>query len=484
MSNITVEFVGVKTEIPIEGLTFEALEQMVFDISRAQAQQALTGAIVKYDNLLRKTRERSLLKNLGLRKKKMQTLAGDIIYQRTLYRDKNGDKVYLLDEALKLSRNQRMSLKLIELFGVLANMGPYRAAQESLSKLTGLFRSHENIRLNVIKEGKRIEDRRNNEIKKIKALDYTLPQELPEVVYTEADATYIRKQNRGKKSGVKHLEVKIGIGYAGKEPRYKKGSLAAQKLTRRFILAGIKDSRNEFLDKLSCKAEEVYGLSLVQKSYFGSDGDTWLRTGRDEYFSRSKHLLCVFHLFERLRQAFCRNRQAQAGIKKLFTLGKIDQALEQITLAVNTSVDEKQTEALKDFYGYVANNRQGIEASMSLRLDKAVKTAGAIEPNIDKTIAHRFKGRGLSWSEDGAQALLKIRETILNGEWDNWWYKQRGQKLQIKALFKEPLTSTVMNRKQNVAPFIEAQLPCWRGPDQSKPWVDVLRRLSQARLPA
>jgi hypothetical protein len=220
---------------------------------------------------------------------------------------------------------------------------------------------------------------------------------------------------------------------------------------------------------------------MVKKSYFGGDGDTWLRTGRDEYFHRSEYLLCTFHLFERLRQAFCHDRQAQAVIKKLFTLGKIDQALEQIALAAQTNADEKQAEVLKEFYGYAVNNRQGIEASMSLRLDKAVKRAGAIEPNIDKTIAHRFKGRGMSWSPEGAEALLKIRETIFNGEWENWWHNQREQKLEIKALFKEPLTATDMNKKQNVAPFIEAQLPCYRGPDQSKPWVGVLHQLTRAR---
>jgi len=54
-----------------------------------------------------------------------------------------------------------------------------------------------------------------------------------------------------------------------------------------------------------------------------------------------------------------------------------------------------------------------------------MERAGAIESNINKTIASRFKKKGMSWSIPGALALLKIKETILNGKWDNWWEKEK-----------------------------------------------------------
>jgi hypothetical protein len=37
---------------------------------------------------------------------------------------------------------------------------------------------------------------------------------------------------------------------------------------------------------------------------------------------------------------------------------------------------------------------------------------------IDRALA-RIKG--MSWSEPGALSLLKIKETILNKEWNLWW---------------------------------------------------------------
>ena len=87
----------------------------------------------------------------------------------------------------------------------------------------------------------------------------------------------------------------------------------------------------------------------------------------------------------------------------------------------------------------------------------------------------------MSWSEDGAQALLKIRQTIINNQWDNWWYRERNKKIEIRAVFKEPLTAKQVCKRQKIMPYIEAEIPCYRGPDQSKPWVGVLRELTRAR---
>jgi hypothetical protein len=191
--------------------------------------------------------------------------------------------------------------------------------------------------------------------------------------------------------------------------------------------------------------------------------------------------LCSFHLFRNLRKALPGKKQSQRRLKKLFETKQIDKVLTRLKRLIKAIRNRKVKAKLVEFRGYVKNNREGIEASMNVRMDKNIESAGAIEPNIDKLIAQRFKGRGMSWSPDGAQALLKIRQTIINGQWDDWWYTKRGQTIQINAVFKEPLTATQMNKPCNIAAFIEAELPCYRGPDQSKPWVGILHQLCRAR---
>jgi hypothetical protein len=484
MDKITLEFKAVKAKIPIENLTLEGLEQMVFDIRQELGKSALVHALRQYDEVLRKNRPRGKLKNLRLKTKNLTTWVGDIPYRRTLYKEKSsGDPKYLLDETLGLDKNQRMSLRMVEIMGLLASVEPYRKTQEQLAKLLGISWSHEAIRQNVIREGKRIEEQELKEHKKIKELDYEPPKDKPDTVYTEADATYLRKQNKKKKKGRKkrHLEVKLGVGYTGKESRYGKGERKSKKLSQRALYADIKADRNEFLDRFSCISEKEFGLSGVKKSYFGGDGDTWIREGKKEYFTHATYLLCPFHLFENLKRALPGKKKSQQRLKNLFEEIKIDQALNRLKRMIKMLRSRKLKKKIAELYVYVKNNRQGTEESMRVRMDKNTESAGAVEPNIDKLIAHRFKGRGMSWSEQGAQSLLKIRQTILNGRWEDWWYKDRGKKIEIKAIFKDTLTAGDMNRRREIAPFIEAELPCYRGPDQSKPWVGILHQLCRAR---
>jgi len=484
MNTITLEFKPVKVKIPTENLTLEALEEMIFDIRQETAKTAFVHVLKEYDEVLRAQRPRGILKNIRKKTKYLQTLVGDIQYSRTLYKEKATNKPrYLLDEALKIDRNQRMSLKMAQLLGSLASASPYREVEDSLNKLLGISWSHEAIRQNVIREGRRIEEREKQEHQKIKNLDYQLPQEIPEVVYNETDATYIRKQNKAKLRGYKqrHLEVKAGIGYTDKEPRYNSGKRTAKKLSQKIVYVDIRAKRNDFLDRFSCLSEKVFGTSLAKKSYLGGDGDSWIREGKKEYFGNSEYLLCPFHLFRNLRRALPGKKKIHKRLKKLFEKNKIDKVLIRLKRMLNLVKSRKLKKKIFEFYSYVKNNKEGIEASMRIRMDKAVDSAGAIEPNIDKVIAHRFKGRGMSWSEDGAQALLKIRQTIINGQWRNYWYKERDKKIEIKAIFKKTLTAADMNKRHKIAPFIEAELPCYRGPDQSKPWVGVLHELCRAR---
>jgi len=114
-----------------------------------------------------------------------------------LFKDRQTGKAkYLLEEALKIEKNQRMSLRMMQIMGVLSASSPYRAVEEQLKKLLGISCSYEAIRQRVIAEGKEIEEQEEKEHLKIRELDYQMPEEIPEVVYTETDATFIRKQNK------------------------------------------------------------------------------------------------------------------------------------------------------------------------------------------------------------------------------------------------------------------------------------------------
>ena len=83
MDTIAITFPKVKVKIPIKGLTFDILENMLFEILQNIARKVFEKAITDIDDYLRHKRERGELKNIGKRKKYFLTRFVDILYTRT-----------------------------------------------------------------------------------------------------------------------------------------------------------------------------------------------------------------------------------------------------------------------------------------------------------------------------------------------------------------------------------------------------------------
>ena len=68
MDTITITFPEVKVKIPIKDLTFDILENMLFETLQNIACKVFEKAITDIDEYLRNKRERGKLKNTGRRK--------------------------------------------------------------------------------------------------------------------------------------------------------------------------------------------------------------------------------------------------------------------------------------------------------------------------------------------------------------------------------------------------------------------------------
>jgi len=471
MDTIAITFPKVKVNAEIKDLTFDNLEDMIFEISQNIARKVFEKAITDIDSYLRNKRERGKLKNTGKREKYFLTRFGDILYSRTRYKDQENKSHYLLDEALSISKNQRISLSRARIECFLSSLSSYREVVEGIGLLIGGPRCHEAIRQSVIKEGKLIIEKQEQKLRQIENLDYP-DKEAPDTAYMEADATYISLQKKGKEKGGK-MEVKIGVGYSGKEARYKTGKSKSPK--EKFTFVGIGKG---FMERLSLLAEERFSLSKVKKVIFGGDGDSWITSGIKDYFSSATYILCLYHLYKKFKESLGRRKEEQKAIKDLLLSNQIDKGLSVIDQLIRNSHDLKEKDNLVKLYTYISRNRQGITNQVRLK-DKEIESAGAIESNINKVITSRFKKRGMSWSKPGALALLKIKETVINGEWDDWWKTEREQNIKV-GKYKPPLPAAYFKKETESSPLIEVTIPALRGPDQDKPWVGVLRKLSEA----
>ncbi len=465
---ITITFPQVKVEIPIKDLTFDTLENLIFDIIQKIAQMVFTKALSDIDCYLRKNRRRGKLKNTGKRSKTFLTRFGDVSIYRTRYLEKTGKSRYLLDEALSTIKNQRISLSRAMAECLLASLSSYREVVNQTRLLLGHTRSHESIRKNVLSEAKLIIKHEKQHLQQTENLD--LPEkEAAEISYTEADATYIKLQ---KPEQDKKLEVKIGIGYRGKENRYNSGS--SQRLKEKFVYLGT--GRN-FMHHFSLRAEEELAISQLKRHYFGGDGDRWITSGLRDYFPEATYLLCRFHLNKRLKETIPARKAEQKVIRNYLLSNQIDEALTRIDNLLLNSENPKQRDLLTKFYSYISHNRQGISNQVTLK-NKDIAKTGAIESNVKLAIANRFKKQGRSWSKKGAFSLLKVKETILNGNWDSWWKKHRNHPIKLTP-FKPPLSASSFTKEVSSPAVIQARIPALDGPHQDKPWVGVLRKLSQ-----
>jgi len=367
MDTITITFPQVKVKIPIKGLTFDILENMLFEILQNIARRVFEKAITDIDDTLRKNRERGKLRNTGKREKYFLTRFGDILYLRTRYKDKNNKSHYLLDEALSIDKNQRISLcrAMIECF--LSTLSSYREVVGQAQLLLGNFRSHESIRRGVIKEAKRLIENQKRKLQKIINLEYKEGNP-PDTTYMEADETYITLQKKGKGKGGK-LAVKLGVGYTGKEPRYRKGK--SKRLKEKFTFIG---TGKDFMEKLSLIAEERLSLSKVKKVLFGGDGDSWIISGIKEYFPNSIYLLCLYHLFKKFKECLPKRKEEQKVIKGLLLSNQIDKGLSVIDQLIRSPYDQKEKDNLVKLYTYISRNRLGISNQVKLK-DKGIERA-------------------------------------------------------------------------------------------------------------
>lgn len=488
MDTISIAFPVVKVNLPVEGLTFSTLEQSVFDIAQALGRKVLEKALIDVDECLKIARPKGTLVNTGKRAKYFMTRLGDIRYKRTRYIDTaTGKSRYLLEEHLGLRKNQRVSLirSKIEMF--IASITTYRDTEENVELLTGCRRSHESIRQSVIKEAEGIIAHQDAAIDKIRRLeDNEVVSDPPEIAYLEADSAFIRLQSSHKRKKAsqprrrRSIEVKLAIGYTDKVKRYETGRGKSLKLKNKFTYTSIENGRI-FMEKLSLIAEKKLSLSKVKALIFGGDGGAYISAGIRDYFVNAIYILCKFHLKRNVKRALPTRPKAQGRVNELIKKDNMDKALSLINRLYIRSKDRKDRSRLEDLHTYIDQNRDGINPINRIKdkaLRKKIKGAGAMESNVDKFIAHRFKKRSMSWSEKGALSLLKVRETISNGEWDSWWLEGRDQKIEIRPEPLKQLTAkNFWKQEKNIMPFIEATIPALHGPDRNEPWAKVLREI-------
>lgn len=427
-------------------VSFEDLELLLFRLAIAIIRQALVRILEDLDKYFALVRDRNRYKAKEIEERVVDSLFGPIRFKRRCYLDlATGERVYLLDERLKLLPYQRVSPGLAKVAVSLAAQGPsYRAARDRIEEIMGeRLISHEGIRQMVLKTGELIE--------KVELEEKWLKKR--GIVFVEADGLWTARQGK-KRRQKKHKkrESRLAVVHEGWRPRYP----GSQEYETIVLFKHLQDrgTPEKFWEGLYEKLERYYEPEFTLVVING-DGAEWIRKGV-EYFPQAIYQYDRFHITREVQVAL--NWEESLKTKALSALrdNELDGLLRIIDRAVEVADEENRpkVQALKKL---IEQNREYI-LDYRIRLTElgysceGLRGLGSGEAGVGK---FKARTRGRSWSSEGLSCLANVLFSLINGKLG--FYTQ-----QVTSLIRQSEEKVVASAAQVLRKAVHAAEPAIR----------------------
>lgn len=236
------------------------------------------------------------------------------------------------------------------------------------------------------------------------------PVNLQEVLYVEVDGSMILTREQGWK------EVKVGRIF--NSSACIKGSTEEPGWIRQSQYAAHLGDHHSFIEQMD-KLIESYG-SLKERLVFISDGAPWIRNWITDTFPEAVSILDFYHATQYLygfAESYFEDRQQShqwcEKQKKLLLNSKVDRVISNIE-----KLSPNHPEAKKVLEYYRANTGR-MDYKKYPQIGCGIIGSGAIESTHRTLVQKRLKLSGQRWSQKGAQNMLNLRVTHMNGQWGN-----------------------------------------------------------------
>jgi hypothetical protein len=168
------------------------------------------------------------------------------------------------------------------------------------------------------------------------------------------------------------------------------------------------------------------GLRQAAEVVVIGDGAPWIWNQAKLRFSRARQILDFYHASEHVWS--CANAlygEGTAGARrwadKMLTVlhehgGRA--LLKRLRKSCHSRKDPP--EALLELTGYICPNVERMDYP-AYRAEGLSIGSGPVESACKRLVGGRLKGPGMRWSVRGADAILALRITWLNGQWQNLW---------------------------------------------------------------
>src|SRR3954466_13049576 len=165
---------------------------------------------------------------------------------------------------------------------------------------------------------------------------------------------------------------------------------------------------------------------------FLSDGEQALHDRQGEYLPEGTIcILDLFHVLERLwKVAWClfeeksQKRAAHQWVEerlKRLLEGKVDSVIRGLRYqATQHGLKGQKRKTVRDAADYFERNRARMKYDAYLAAGYPIGS-GVVEGACRHLVKDRLERTGMRWLPSGAQAMLDLRATYLNGEWEDFW---------------------------------------------------------------
>src|SRR3954447_26404356 len=165
---------------------------------------------------------------------------------------------------------------------------------------------------------------------------------------------------------------------------------------------------------------------------FLSDGEQALHDRQGEYLPEGTIcILDLFHVLERLwKVAWClfeeksQKRAAHQWVEerlKRLLEGRVDTVIRGMRYqATQRGLKGQRRKTVEDAAAYFERNRDRMKYDVYLAAGYPIGS-GVVEGACRHLVKDRLERTGMRWLPSGAQAMLDLRATYLNGDWDAFW---------------------------------------------------------------
>ncbi len=313
---------------------------------------------------------------------------------------------------------------------------PFHRGREQMKVLAGLEVTTKSVERTAEAVGRDIAGREQREIPK--ALQLDLPavagESIP-LLYVQMDGTgipVVKKETVGRTGKIAgqpaHTrEVKLGCVFTQTSWDQKGLPIRDPDST---TYAGAIETAEEFGKRLYREAWQRGG-SRAQKKVVMGDGAEWIRNLAALHFPEAVQIVDLYHARQHLWEVAHRLYPDEEGKRKgwikfhqkrLLDKGKIEKLVGVLRAA--PSPNPQVTEKLRSEADYFERNAERMRYP-KFRRQHLFVGSGVIEAGCKTVIASRLKRSGMFWTVRGANAILALRCSYLNGRFEDYWESRR-----------------------------------------------------------